>query len=208
MKRTVSILLLAIAATVACAADLRTLFVDMPDSVIPTLTRSERLDFLDYMDSGMKAVVKNRLGGESEMTSLSDRMLSIKTSRSGRVDIVLFKRNNGTDLVCLIRTVVTRFEDSRLEFYNEDWTPVNGRDLITLPRLDDYLTAEALRQDSLQELKRQSTLRLQAAAAVDNGIEFRYTSLDYIGEDADRFRSWFRSDPIRYIWTGKRFKRQ
>ena len=199
MKRTVSILLLAIAATVACAADLRTLFVDMPDSVIPTLTRSERLDFLDYMDSGMKAVVKNRLGGESEMTSLSDRMLSIKTSRSGRVDIVLFKRNNGTDLVCLIRTVVTRFEDSRLEFYNEDWTPVNGRDLIT---------AEALRQDSLQELKRQSTLRLQAAAAVDNGIEFRYTSLDYIGEDADRFRSWFRSDPIRYIWTGKRFKRQ
>ena len=208
MKRTVSILLLAIAATVACAADLRTLFVDMPDSVIPTLTRSERLDFLDYMDSGMKAVVKNRLGGESEMTSLSDRMLSIKTSRSGRVDIVLFKRNNGTDLVCLIRTVVTRFEDSRLEFYNEDWTPVNGRDLIALPRLDDYLTAEALRQDSLQELKRQSTLRLQAAAAVDNGIEFRYTSLDYIGEDADRFRSWFRSDPIRYVWTGKRFKRQ
>ena len=73
MKRTVSILLLAIAATVACAADLRTLFVDMPDSVIPTLTRSERLDFLDYMDSGMKAVVKNRLGGESEMRSMRRR---------------------------------------------------------------------------------------------------------------------------------------
>ena len=51
-------------------------------------------------------------------------------------------------------------------------------------------------------------LRLQSAMAVDNGLEFRYTSLDYIGEDADKYRSWFKSEPVRYIWNGKRFKRK
>ena len=29
------------------AEDLRTLFINMPDSIMPTLTRSERMDFLD-----------------------------------------------------------------------------------------------------------------------------------------------------------------
>ena len=38
------------------AEDLRTLFIGMPDSIIPTLTKSERMDFLDYMDSGMESM--------------------------------------------------------------------------------------------------------------------------------------------------------
>ena len=45
------------------AEDLRTLFINMPDSIMPTLTGSERMDFLDFMDSGMRARVRNKLGG-------------------------------------------------------------------------------------------------------------------------------------------------
>ena len=190
------------------AEDMRTLFINMPDSLMPALTRSERMDFLDYMDSGMRARVRNKLGGESLMTAFSDQSLTIVTSQSGRMEMVLFPRKNNGNLICIIKTVTARFDDSRITFYNEDWTPVDGKDLIELPQLDDFLTKNALKSDSLDILRLQSFLRLMSATSVGNGLEFRYTSLDYIGEDADKYRSWFKTEPVRYVWNGKRFKRK
>lgn len=206
MKRISIIIFLMLMAISVHAADLRTLFIGMPDSIMPTLTKSDRMDFLDYMDSGMRARVRNKLGGESVMTAFSDHSLSIVTSRSGRLEMALYPRKDGTNVICIIKTVTAHYDDSSLSFYNEDWTPIDGKSLIDLPQFDDYLTKEALKSDSLDVLKKQSLLRLQSASAIDDGLEFRYTSLDYIGEDADRFKSWFKADPIIYIWTGKSFK--
>ena len=200
-------MILALAMSFAYAADIRTLFINMPDTIMPALTKSERMDFLDYIDSGMKARVRNKLGGESEMTELSDNSLTVSTSRSGKLQMALFQRKDGTVLICLIKTVTARFDDSRITFYNEDWTPVESESLIELPEFDDYLTKQALKHGYL-ELEIKSILRLQSAVAVDGGLEFRYTSLDYIGEDADRFRSYFKADPVRYVWNGNRFKRK
>lgn len=201
-------MLLAFVLNAAVAADLRTLFIDMPDSIMPTLTRSDRMDFIDYMDSGMKARVRNKLDGESVMTQLEDNMLTVMTSRSGRMDMVLFKMKKDRNLICIIRTVTAKYEDSRLYFYTEDWKPVPAEELIELPQFDDYLTKEALRNDSLDVFKKMSMLRLQSAAAVDGGLEFRYTSLEDLGEDAERFESWFKPEPLRYTWNGNKFKRK
>lgn len=190
------------------AEDLRTLFIGMPDSIMPMLTKSERMDFLDYMDSGMRARARNKQGGESEMTLFKDNMLSVKTSQSGRMDMALFRKKDGSNLICIINTVTARYDDSRLAFFTEKWEPVPVESLIELPQFDDYLTKEALKRDSLEVLKKESILRLQSAAVTDGGLEFSYTSLEYIGEDADYFSSWFRKEPIRYTWNGKQFKRK
>lgn len=208
-KRILTVLIACIMALGAAQAeDLRTLFVNMPDTIMPVLTKSERMDFLDYLDSGMKARVRNKLGGESEMTELSDRSLTVSTSQSGRIEMVLFPRKKGVNLICIIKTVTARYDDSRLAFYDENWMPIDAAGLIELPQFDDYLTKEALASDSLEVLKRQSMLRLQSVSSTENGLEFQYTSLDYIGQDADKFRSWFKKEPVRYVWNGKRFKRK
>jgi len=207
MRRILTVLIISILALAPVKAeDLRTLFVNMPDSIMPTLTRSDRMDFMDYMDSGMKARVRNKLGGESVMTAFSENSLTIMTSQSGRLEMALFPLKKGNCLVCIIKTVTARFDDSRITFYDQDWNPVDAGSLIEFPQLDDYLTKTALKSDSLDDLRKQSLLRLQSASAVNNGLEFRYTSLDYIGEDADKYRSWFKPEPLRYTWTGKRFK--
>ena len=208
-RRILSIMILCISVIGPVRAeDLRTLFIDMPDSIMPTLTRSERMDFLDYMDSGMKALVRNKLGGESEMTLLKDNMLSVRTSQSGRLDMALFKKKGGGNIICIVNTVTARYDDSRLSFYTEGWEPVPVKELIELPQFEDYLTKEALKSDSLDVLMKESILRFQSASVTESGLEFRYTSLDYVGQDADRFSAWFKKDPVRYTWTGKRFKRK
>lgn len=189
------------------AEDLRTLFIGMPDSIMPTLTKSERMDFLDYMDSGMRARVRNMQGGESEMTLLQDNLLSVRTSQSGRMDMALFRKKDGSNLICIINTVTARYDDSRLAFYNEDWTPVDAKSLIEYPRFEDYLTKAALKNDSIDDLRKRSMLRLQSIVPGDGALEFRYTSIDDLGQDADKYRSWFKPAPIRYNWNGKKFKR-
>ena len=104
--------------------------------------------------------------------------------------------------------MTARYEDSRLYFYNEDWSPVRTESVIKLPEFRDYLTREALKNDTLDVFMKRSLLRLQSVTSVDGGLEFRYTSLDYIGVDADKYRSWIRVAPIRYVWNGKCFKRK
>lgn len=205
MKRILTAILLLFCILPAFPADLRTLFLNMPDSVMPTLTRSDRMDFMDYLDSGMKARARNRLGGESVMTSFSDNMLTVMTSKSGRTDIVLFERKKGPALVCVIRTVTVRYSDSSLSFYNEDWTPVSAESLIDIPVFKDYLTPQALKSDSLDVLEKQSLLRLAEITPATDALEFTYTSVDAIGQDAALFRNFFITGPIRYIWNGKRF---
>ena len=209
MKRFVAILFLLVSGwSLSAAADLKTLFIEMPDSLLPTLTRSEKMDFFDYLESGMRARARNKLGGESEMILLEDNRLSVRTSSAGEFSMCLFRKKDGTSLICIIRTVKARYPDSRLSFYNEDWTPVEQEKLLELPVFEDYLIKEALKNDSLDVLRKESILRLQSVTAYGDALEFSYTSLDYIGEDADRYRSWFKSDPIRYLWNGKRFKRK
>ena len=207
MKRFATIIILALMATAGRADNLRTLFITMPDSITPTLTKSDRLDFLDYMDSGMKARVRNKLGGESVMTRFDENMLSIQTSQSGRMDMLLLNRGKDENLICIIRTATAKYDDSRLSFYTENWEPVPTADLIKLPVLDDYLTKEALKSDSLSLFKKKSMLRLQAITPLNGALEFRYTSLDDLGQDADKYRSWFKPTPLRFNWNGKTLKR-
>ena len=208
MKRIVTIMILALAVMTVRAEDLRTLFIGMPDSIIPALTRSDRMDFMDYIDSGMKAKVRNKLGGESVMTRFEDNMLTVVTSGAGRMDMVLFRMKSGSNLICIISTVTAKYDDSRLAFYTENWEPVATSGLIELPVFDDYLTKEALNSDSVVDFKKKSMLRLQAVTPLDGALEFRYTSLDDLGLDADRYRSWIKQAPLRYEWNGKRFKRK
>ena len=54
------------------AQNMSDIIKDMPDSIMPLLTKNDRLDFIDYLASNMKAEVTNRLGGKSEMTTISN----------------------------------------------------------------------------------------------------------------------------------------
>lgn len=66
---------------VTCHAQtMREAFTAMPDSLMPYLTKNNRLDMIDFMDAKMKAAVTNMLGGETVMTFLSDDSLAVRMS--------------------------------------------------------------------------------------------------------------------------------
>ena len=66
MKRYLIAALCALAVGQVSAQDLkmRDVFKQIPDSLVPYLSQNNRLDFIDFLDSNMKAEVRNKLGDE------------------------------------------------------------------------------------------------------------------------------------------------
>ena len=97
MKRYLIAALCALAVGQVSAQNLkmRDVFKQIPDSLVPYLSQNNRLDFIDFLDSNMKAEVRNKLGGMSEMTALTDDSLSIRMSNALQVDMLLLKLAGG-----------------------------------------------------------------------------------------------------------------
>ena len=73
------------------------LFKEMPDSLMPYLSRNNRLDMVDFMEANMKAEVTNLLEGKSCMTALTSDSLSIRMNDVLQVEIRLFPSDEVAD---------------------------------------------------------------------------------------------------------------
>ena len=104
------------------AQDMKTVFVAMPDSVTPLLTKVNREDCIDFLDSNMKAVVKNRFGNVAEMKVLTDDYVLMQTSEVGTLEMKLLPLADSTKVICMVKTVNVPVADSSVRFYTSDWS--------------------------------------------------------------------------------------
>ena len=133
---------------------LRDVFRQMPDSLMPTLSGNNRLDFIDFLDSNMKAVVRNQLGGMSEMTILTDDSLSIRVSEALRVDMLLLKLDEPMDTIQQVVVFAESFltdsvyGETTVKFYTLDWQLIT-RDIpwneIQKKRIDSLILQNILK---------------------------------------------------------------
>ncbi len=116
---------------------MRDVFLQMPDSLLPYLTENNRLDFIDFIDSGMKAVVTNELGGKSEMLSLTDTALVLQVSPAMKVDMRLMPVSVAVDscsqVVCMITTYGNAAPESKIEVYSTLWNALDPSKYLTIP---------------------------------------------------------------------------
>ena len=105
----------------AQSIQIRDAFREMPDSLMPYLSKNNRLDFIDFLDSGMKAEVRNQLGGTSEMLLIGADSLSIQMNPSLRVDMIAID-----SVVAVVETflVDSIYGESRVHYYSATWQPI------------------------------------------------------------------------------------
>ena len=103
------------------------LFKEMPDSLMPYLTKNNRLDMLDFMEAGMKAEVTNRLEGRSVMTFLSADSLFLQLSDVLTVGMKLQQVDEPIDssrvLIRVLRTYVVNEKQAECieDVYTSAW---------------------------------------------------------------------------------------
>ena len=99
----------------------------VPVSIAQNLIlQNNRLDMIDFMDAKMKAAVDNQLGGESEMTYLSDDSLCIKMNESMTLELKML-RDEKEPIVFMKRTyqITERQKEILIGRYSSSWRPIS-----------------------------------------------------------------------------------
>lgn len=168
MRRILSIitLLMALMPSTSSARTIADLFATEPGVVFPLLTRTNRLDMVDYYNSGQMVAVPNNLAGESRLLELDSTYLKVQTSGSRVVEMLI--RQVGKDtVITVIETVMTPVPDSRLSQWNVHWQRYTSEKLFAMPGIDDFI---------VKKMSQELRADLQAAMA------FPLVQLTFTGE--------------------------
>ena len=140
MKHLLSILCLSLALMplTGTARTIADFFANEPGIIFPLLTRTNRLDMVDYYNSGQMVAMSNNLAGESRLMELDSTYLKVKTSESRVVEMRM--RTAGKDtVITVIETVMTPVSDSRLTQWNSHWQRYISEKLFAMPGIDDFI---------------------------------------------------------------------
>lgn len=214
MIRKLSVLLYLAFIGLGClhAQEAKTYFKNMPDSICPLLSAVNRADFIDFLESKMKAEVTNSFGGKSEMTELSPDYIHVKMTPRSSWQMKLLSVNDSTKVVCVVSTVCAPACDSHVKFYTTDWKELPASSYLPeLPVLDDFIAEASDTVDiyEYQDARRQADMLLMKAelSAKDTALVFTFTTTDYMSKEAAEKLKPFVRRPIVYIWNQGKFEK-
>lgn len=194
------------------AQDMKSLFIALPDSLSPMLTKVNREDFGDFLASNMKAEVKNRFGNTSEMLKLTDNYLKLKISKVSMAEMKLLPLNDSVKVICVVHTFEGPASDSSISFYDTSWKRLPADKFLTLPVEDAFYKTPAseVQADSLKNLRARADMFLLKAdlSETDNTLSFTYATPDYLDkETAEEIKPYLVQEPLKYIWKEGHFVR-
>lgn len=205
------------------AQSMRTLFVQMPDSIMPFLTKNNREDCVDFIDANMLARVTNRLDTKSELLQFTSDYLYLKTSEAGSMQMKMLPVDGDT-ILCVINTVCAEACDSRIAFYTRNWQPLDGSRYFKKPLIRDFFLdvntpdsllgssddlTSAKKAESLDELLDIADIYLVHLTLSDreNILTAEYTMPHYMLQ-GDSLRVAPHLRKLSYRWTSRGFERE
>ncbi len=111
-------------------------FRAMPDSLLPYLSKNNRLDLVDFIESKMTARVTNAFDGETTLDTLSTDYLSLTLSPSSVMEMRLLPStkhqsptaNHPSPITHIIQTTLTLGEKHKVRVvktYTSKWSPLD-----------------------------------------------------------------------------------
>ena len=210
MQRILLIVLTFFCAMPMVAQDMKSVFIAMPDSITPLLTKVNKEDFVDFLDSNMKAEVKNRFDGTAEMKVLTEDYTLVQTSEIGTLEMKLLPVNDSTKVICMVKTVCASACDSDIRFYISDcltgWKnfySMQWPDAGTFFLLKDSLSEE----DVFIRQKADMHLMKASLSKDEPTLTFIYTTPDYLNqEDKEKLLPHLRKEPVVLEWKDGKFR--
>ena len=194
----------------AFAQDMKSVFIAMPDSITPLLTKVNKEDCVDFLDSQMKAAVKNRFDGTAEMKVLTEDYTLVQTSEIGTLEMKLLPVNDSTKVVCMVKTVCASGCDSDVRFYASDWSKeLEAASFLQRPSADVFfLPNDTLSEEGTLIRKKADMHLMKASLSKDEPtLTFIYTTPDYLNqEDKEKLLPHLRKEPVVLEWKDGKFR--
>ena len=210
MKRRLLIIVSIFCALSATAQNMKSVFVSMPDSIAPLLTQTNKEDCIDFLDSNMKAVVKNRFGNEAEMKALTENYVLMQTSPVGTLEMKLLPVNDSTNVVCMVKTVCASACDSEVHFYTSDWSKkLDAKNFLQTPEADAFFLPNDTLTDEDALIRKKADMHLMKVSLSkdDASLTYIYSTPDYLNEeDREKLLPHLRKEPIVLRWQDGKFR--
>ena len=203
-------LLCILSVTSAFAQDMKSVFVSMPDSIAPLLTKVNKEDCVDFLAYNMKAEVKNRFGGATELKVLTDDYLFLQTTANSSMEMKLLPINDSTKVVCVIKTVCSSACDSEVHFYSSDWKQkLITTDYMSKPEGDMFFLPVDSADEEYALIRKEANVHLMKASLSkeDVSLTFIYTTPDYLNkENKEKLEPYLRKEPVVLKWEEGKFR--
>lgn len=208
-KLMISLCLTLMGTTPLMAQTAKECFKAIPDSLTPLLTQVNRADFIDFLESDMRAEVTNRFNRKSEMTRLTEDYIRIQMTERSSWQMKVLPLNDSVNVVCTVATVQGPVADSDILFYTTDWKPLPADSFLQEPDANDFVEVPGSLQDNrIRPALAKIDMPLLSAELSDNSdtLTTTFTTPCYLDkETAEILKSYIR--PIRkYVWRNGRFR--
>lgn len=126
------------------------LFINMPDKLLPTLLRKQRFEMTEYFKAGQKDSVRNIVGSNALLIKYDAAAchIIIQTSATGSSEIKRFVQLNGDTIIGFISTVQKPVKYSYIAFYTEKWVKKDIK--MDLPNYEKWLDEKKLAEASTE----------------------------------------------------------
>lgn len=109
---------------------MRDLFSQMPDSLLPYLSHNNKLDLIDFVDSGMESEVTNGFDDRTQLLKLTPDYMQLKASPASLVEMKILPSaallpDSSEAVVCVVCTFGEKVFASIVRFYTSRWMPLS-----------------------------------------------------------------------------------
>lgn len=185
---------------------IREVFTELATPTLEPLDRNERLDMLDYFDSGLATPVTSALGEACVITSADDNSLCIDMGAGTTVGLYMLKAGKDS-IVMQITDLSLPAVDSAIEFYNTDSQPLSLDKFLPHLCLSDW-TARRLSADEQLDLENNIGFIMYKADydAATGNLVLTGSFSDYLPEESVKVIEKFLKPQLTLHWSGKKFK--
>lgn len=198
MKKTLIIICFLTCWLCVSAQSLREVWIEMPDSVLPYLSKSQRTELVDYVDMKADPAVLNAFGDSVRIERMTNNYLLVKASKVTRLEIKLLDNNT----LALVQTWKAPVAESKLSLFNLQWQP---KEAVVVYN-ENIVKSDSMSEEEFADLKSLMYPRMREyrLSAENNSLLVSWNYPLLSKKDAKRVADLLKTQVVN--WTGKDFR--
>ncbi|PJI26938.1 DUF3256 family protein [Prevotella intermedia] len=198
MKKIFLILLVTFSLLPLNAQNMRQIWLEMPDSIVPYLNRSLRTELADYVTMGMKLEVMNALRDTTRIEKLTDDYILVQLSNATKLEI----KSLDASTIAMVQTWCGPLAESKLSLFSNNWE-VKPLNIDVSPMFVKPDTMSQQRYSELLDMANVTMNEMQLSVK-DNSLTIKYSVPLLSSTDKKEMQVILRQRKLN--WNGTTFK--
>lgn len=198
MKKIFLILLVTFSLLPLNAQNMRQIWLEMPDSIVPYLNRSLRTELADYVTMGMKSEVMNALRDTTRIEKLTNDYILVQLSNATKLEI----KSLDASTIAMVQTWCGPLAESKLSLFSNNWE-VKPLNIDVSPMFVKPDTMSQQRYSELLDMANVTMNEMQLSVK-DNSLTIKYSVPLLSSTDKKEMQAILRQRKLN--WNGTTFK--